>query len=75
VTEYLRVFCHVGFFCSWRQETFVTKGEEPLAGTVPVGKKANRWFLFQGGHAMLVLSRKPGESIVIGNDITVTVVG
>jgi carbon storage regulator len=24
---------------------------------------------------MLVLSRKPGESIVIGNDITVTVVG
>lgn len=31
-----------------------------------------RWF--QGGDAMLVLSRKSGESVVIGNGITVTVV-
>jgi hypothetical protein len=28
VVEYLRVFRHVGFFRSWRQETFVTKGQE-----------------------------------------------
>ena len=41
MVEYLRVFDHVGFFCSWRHETFVTKGEETLAGAVPVGKKAN----------------------------------
>ena len=35
------MFRHVGFFCSWRQKMFVTKGEEPRAGTVPVGKKAS----------------------------------
>ncbi len=29
--------------------------------------------LFQGGKKMLVLSRKRGEKIVIGDDITVTV--
>jgi carbon storage regulator len=34
----------------------------------------NRWVLFQGGHAMLVLTRKPGESVVIGDGVTVTVV-
>ena len=27
MVERLRVFCHVGFFCFWRQETFITKGK------------------------------------------------
>jgi carbon storage regulator len=51
VVEYLRVFCHVGFFFG----TF---------GSVTQSRRTVK---------MLVLSRKLGESIVIGGGITVTV--
>ena len=38
VLERLPVFRYVGLSCFRRQETFVTVGQEPLAGTVPIDK-------------------------------------
>ena len=39
MAERLRVFRHVGFFVSGDKRQFLTKGEEPLAGTVPAGER------------------------------------
>jgi len=41
VVERLQVFRHVGFFCLWREETFVTKEEGLPAGTVRVDQRVN----------------------------------
>jgi hypothetical protein len=38
VVERLRVFRHVGFFCSWQRETFVTITRfQPLKGVTALG--------------------------------------
>jgi carbon storage regulator len=40
---------------------------------IPGGRQGISVLYIQGGNAMLVLTRKSGESIVIGDGITVTV--
>ena len=55
-------------------ERRLVEGDSPMTEKNALVANPNRWCWFQGGHAMLVFSRKPGESVVVGNGITVTVV-
>ena len=45
VAEYLWVFRHVGFFCSWRHATLVTKREAPRGRNNFAGQGTNPVFL------------------------------